>query len=27
MVELGDEVTFHARHLGRSWRMTARITE
>ncbi|WP_432537802.1 SRPBCC family protein [Kineococcus arenarius] len=21
-----DEVTFHARHLGRSWRMTSRIT-
>ncbi len=23
---LGDEVTWEARHLGRSWRMTARIT-
>ncbi|MFI1990360.1 SRPBCC family protein [Actinoplanes sp. NPDC020271] len=23
---LGDEVTFQARHLGRSWRMTSRIT-
>jgi len=24
---LGDEVTFTARHLGRSWRLTSRITE
>lgn len=23
---LGDEVTFRARHLGRTWRMTSRIT-
>ncbi|MEU0560998.1 SRPBCC family protein [Dactylosporangium sp. NPDC006015] len=25
-VELGDEVTFRARHFGRVWRMTSRIT-
>jgi ligand-binding SRPBCC domain-containing protein len=24
---LGDEVTFRARHFGRQWRMTSRITE
>lgn len=26
LLRLGDEVTFQARHLGRSWRMTARVT-
>ncbi|MDW5330270.1 SRPBCC family protein [Plantactinospora sp. KLBMP9567] len=25
-LKLGDEVTWQARHLGRSWRMTSRIT-
>ncbi|MEV0566440.1 hypothetical protein [Dactylosporangium sp. NPDC050588] len=25
-VELGDEVTFRARHFGRVWHMTSRIT-
>jgi ligand-binding SRPBCC domain-containing protein len=25
-LRLGDEVTWQARHLGRSWRMTSRIT-
>ncbi|GAA0314815.1 SRPBCC family protein [Kineococcus aurantiacus] len=25
-LELGDEVTFHARHFGLPWRMTSRIT-
>jgi ligand-binding SRPBCC domain-containing protein len=24
---LGDEVTFTARHLGRTWRLTSRVTE
>jgi ligand-binding SRPBCC domain-containing protein len=24
---LGDEVTFEARHLGRTWRLTSRVTE
>ena len=24
---LGDEVTFAARHLGRTWRLTSRVTE
>lgn len=24
---LGDEITWEARHLGRTWRMTSRITE
>jgi ligand-binding SRPBCC domain-containing protein len=24
---LGDEVTFSARHLGRTWRLTSRVTE
>jgi ligand-binding SRPBCC domain-containing protein len=26
-LDLGDEVTFEARHLGMRWRMTSRITE
>lgn len=25
-LQIGDEVTWQARHLGRSWRMTSRIT-
>jgi ligand-binding SRPBCC domain-containing protein len=25
-LRLGDEVTFHARHLGRTWRMTSRVS-
>ncbi|PRY15815.1 SRPBCC family protein [Kineococcus rhizosphaerae] len=25
-LQLGDEVTFHARHLGLPWRMTSRVT-
>jgi ligand-binding SRPBCC domain-containing protein len=27
LLELGDEVTFEARHFGVRWRMTARVTE
>jgi ligand-binding SRPBCC domain-containing protein len=27
ILELGDEVTFSARHFGRRWQMTARISE
>lgn len=27
LLELGDEVTFEARHLGTRWRMTSRIAE